>query len=235
MTASNARTFKELADLFSSLPVSNWGIAAISGLHPLSFEYPQAISILVSYAPGFQIYSEEAFHEILKLTAMQIEAAVKSVCDFLVSARIGHLSIARGGQDPVTLLAAFPHKLAAARAGLGWIGKNSLLVTKDFGLRVRLSTILINSDFPCATPVTESQCGQCAACVASCPYNCIRGVNWTAGMPRETLIDARLCSSVREAFESTIGRKHECGFCLLSCPVGNSSGEVICPATRGLV
>ena len=179
-----------------------------------------ALSVLVSYAPTFEVYSEPEYHNLLEKAAVQIDAASSAVSDFLQGARIKHLCIPRGGQDPKTLMATFPHKLAATRGGLGWIGKSSLLVTPQQGPRVRLSTVLIDFDLPSSEPVTSSKCGACMSCVDACPYNCISGKDWSPGILRDDLLDAHLCSSKREAYRSTIGRKDECGLCLLACPVG---------------
>lgn len=52
------QVLKTLTDLISSLSIHIWGMADISGLHPLASEYPQALSILVSYSPGFRTYSD---------------------------------------------------------------------------------------------------------------------------------------------------------------------------------
>jgi epoxyqueuosine reductase QueG len=122
-------------------------------------------------------------------------------------------------------MATFPHKLAATRAGLGWIGKSSLLVTPRHGPRLNLATLLIDVDLPCGDPVTTSKCGECVDCVDACLYHCILGVNWHPGMPRDDLLDAHLCSAKREAFRSAIGHKHECGLCLLACPFGKEIGS----------
>jgi epoxyqueuosine reductase QueG len=65
------------------------------------------------------------------------------------------------------------HKHAAQKAGLGWIGRNNLLVTPWFGSRQRLITVL--TDMPLATdgPMPWG-CGECRACVSSCPSRSIR-------------------------------------------------------------
>ena len=45
-----------------------------------------------------------------------------------------------------------PHKAVACRAGLGWIGKNNLLTTPDFGGAVRLCTVVTDAPLPTAEP-----------------------------------------------------------------------------------
>ena len=54
-----------------------------------------------------------------------------------------------------TLKSVFSHKLAAHLSGLGWIGKNCLLITPDFGPRVRFVTILTDAPLPSGIPLNE--------------------------------------------------------------------------------
>jgi epoxyqueuosine reductase QueG len=210
----------KLNRLMDSVSFCRWGIADINGLHPLAGEYPKAISILVSYQPGFREYSEPEYHLLLEETLRKNEAVVAAVSDFLISAGIKHMPMPLFGQDPETLLGAFSHKMAAVRAGLGWIGKSTLLVTSEHGPRVKLSTVLVDCDFPCSGKVAESECGDCRVCIDACPYGCIKGHEWRPGIEREEMLDAFTCSARREAFRSRIGHKHECGLCLLACPIG---------------
>jgi epoxyqueuosine reductase len=66
-----------------------------------------------------------------------------------------------------TLRMNFSHKMAATRAGLGWIGKTDLLVSEKFGPRIRLATVLTNHRFDnLGMPITESRCG---ICICVCP------------------------------------------------------------------
>ncbi len=92
-----------------------------------------------------------------------------------------------------SLSVSFQHKTAATRAGLGWVGKSALLITPGFGPRVRLATVLTDMPLPAGEPEAVGRCGRCRACVGSCPAGAIRGQEWEAGMPREHIIDARLC------------------------------------------
>lgn len=71
--------------------------------------------------------------------------------------------------DRETLSTVLPHKTVARLAGVGWIGKCALLVTKQFGSAIRYSTVLTDAPLPTGTPVDASECGQCRACVAICP------------------------------------------------------------------
>jgi epoxyqueuosine reductase len=64
------------------------------------------------------------------------------------------------------------HKHVAELAGLGWIGRNNLLVNPSFGARVRYNTVLTDMPFETATPL-DMGCGTCEACAAVCPGHAI--------------------------------------------------------------
>ena len=92
---------------------------------------------------------------------------------------------------PLDYSGLFPHKTAAVMAGLGWIGKNGLFVTPDFGPRVRLGTILTDMKLPFKNSITDSCCGSCNLCVNSCPAAAITGNEWFEGCGRGHIIDAK--------------------------------------------
>jgi len=118
------------------------------------------------------------------------------------------------------LEAAVPHKTAATRAGLGWVGKNALLVTPEFGPRVRLVTVLSDYSFELGHPIEKSRCGDCLECVNICPLKAIKGGDWQAGVRREELLDAFSCNTLIEGNKSVFNAPL-CGRCLSVCPVGN--------------
>lgn len=185
-------------------------------------ELRSAIAVGIAYDPEIvaQLDSEvDTFEEHLDDTRMRMEELLE-VC-------YGHLQA--GGIaiwiPPIStnlpgLLSDFPHKTAATKAGLGWVGKNALFVSDEFGCSVRLATAMTDAPFSSGLPVTESRCGDCVECVKACPYGAIRATNWHPGIEREKLLDAFLCSEKREAFISKLGYKHPCGLCIKACPVG---------------
>lgn len=116
------------------------------------------------------------------------------------------------------------HKKIATRAGLGWIGKSALLVTPKFGPRVRLVSILTNAPLESAEPITESQCGECTACVRACPASALKGQIWTTAVQREELIEVSLCHQITEKNKAALGESI-CGICISVCPLGRMKDE----------
>jgi epoxyqueuosine reductase QueG len=113
----------------------------------------------------------------------------------------------------------FSQKLAAHRAGLGWIGKSCLLITHDHGPRVRWIAVLTDAPLvPTGTPM-ESRCGECTACVDICPVHAFTGRTFQEDEPREARFEAALCDRYFRELEQS-GRPAVCGMCLYICPHG---------------
>ena len=115
---------------------------------------------------------------------------------------------------------ALPHKTVATKAGLGWIGKSCILVTKEFGGAFRMGVVLTDAPLPADAPITESLCDNCRKCVDACPAQCLKNTLWKAGMPREEIADVFACDETMRqnmkalyGFEMTI-----CGKCFAVCP-----------------
>ncbi|MEW5758936.1 MAG: hypothetical protein AB1755_05675 [Candidatus Omnitrophota bacterium] len=64
------------------------------------------------------------------------------------------------------------HKEIGVLAGLGWIGRNNLLVNEIYGSQFRLATVLTNLDLICARPL-EKDCGECYDCISACPASAL--------------------------------------------------------------
>lgn len=130
--------------------------------------------------------------------------------------------------DPVyleTMRTTFSHKMAATRAGLGWIGKTDLLVTEEFGPRLRLVTVLTDRALePLLPPVEESRCGECEECVRACPARAANGRAWDIRTDRDEFYDAFACRrKARELSRRRINMEISlCGVCVSVCPRGAS-------------
>lgn len=112
----------------------------------------------------------------------------------------------------------FPHKTAAVLAGLGWIGKNGLFISKVYGPRIRLGTILTNMKLCSENKPSDQECGNCRACVENCPAMALTGNSWTQGAKRSDIVDAKACSDYMNHNFKHIGRGSVCGICIRVCP-----------------
>jgi len=114
----------------------------------------------------------------------------------------------------------FPHKTAATCSGLGWIGKNGLLVTPEYGARLSWGTVLTDAPLKVSrTPYLKGECKTCNRCVDACPAGAIIGRKWTRDSAGEPLIDVEKCTRQLEYHEKVIG-KSICAHCIVVCPVG---------------
>lgn len=77
-------------------------------------------------------------------------------------------------------------KAWAARAGLGWIGKSSNLITRDLGSWVFIGSLLLDIDLDYDDALVEDHCGTCTACIDACP---------TDAIVAHYVVDSRKCIS----------------------------------------
>ena len=106
----------------------------------------------------------------------------------------------------------------AEKAGLGWTGKHSLILSRDAGSFFFLGELLIDLPLPVDGPVEEG-CGRCVACMTICP---------TGAIVEPYTVDARRCISyltielegaIPEEFRPLIGNRiYGCDDCQLICP-----------------
>ncbi len=106
-----------------------------------------------------------------------------------------------------SLRVTFSHKMAATRAGLGWIGKTDLLVTEEFGPRLRLVSVLTDRLLePLRPPVDESRCGGCEECVRACPGEAANGRLWDIHTDRDEFYNAFACrAAARRGLQPPFG------------------------------
>ena len=121
--------------------------------------------------------------------------------------------------DMATLATPLPHKTVARLAGVGWIGKCALLITRSHGSAVRYNSVLTDAPLPAGMPADVSQCGTCAACVEACPTGAPSGDGWQPGCRREDFFDAFACCAEAQRQSAAIGIDHTiCGICIAACP-----------------
>jgi len=112
----------------------------------------------------------------------------------------------------------------AQKAGLGWIGRNSLLFHPKFGSWIHLSELLVNFEIEEERPCLEDGCSDCQRCVRACPTQAI--------LPNRT-VDARRCLSyltienraeIPLEFREAMGNRiFGCDQCQTVCPVNKKA------------
>jgi len=130
-------------------------------------------------------------------TERKMDALAVKVADLLEAE--GYSSIAK------LKFGRLPHKTVALSAGLGFIGKNNLLVTEQYGCAVMLGKVLTSAPFEAMskTPI-EPQCDECTACVDVCHPKSLHGTTWNITVKREDMMVRKLCNL--------------CLKCILWCP-----------------
>lgn len=141
----------------------------------------------------------------------------------LIKGRLKHIAsrfAARAGEDVKVFVDTAPvlEKPLAGAAGLGWQGKHTNLVNRDFGSWLFLGAIFTSAEITPDTPETD-HCGSCRACLDACPTN---------AFPAPYQLDARRCISyltielkkqIPLEFRKSIGNRiYGCDDCLAACP-----------------
>ncbi|TMV05523.1 tRNA epoxyqueuosine(34) reductase QueG [Ruegeria sediminis] len=184
--------------------------------------WPEARSVIMlaeSYAP------EHDPTEVLNHPdrgAISVYAQNKDYHD-LVKKRLKRLArwlIAEAGGEVKVFVdtAPVPEKALGQAAGLGWQGKHTNLLSRDWGNWAFLGSVFTTLDLPADAPETD-RCGSCRACLDSCP---------TDAFPAPYRIDARRCISyltiehkgpVDEELRAKLGNRiYGCDDCLAACP-----------------
>jgi len=221
-----------LLDLISRLDVDAVGVASLAEWKGTKLEetalrlLPQARSVIV--------LAMEIYPEILDLTLPERITGAASLNDLLardadyLSGRLTKAAydvakVSRGlglralplpaagcPYDTRFLEAVFSYKHAAQAAGLGKFGWHSLLITPDFGPRVRLSCCLTEAELEPTTAVNETiDCDSCRICLGNCPAGAL--VEPQAG--KQYTINKFACCSFRNASGG-------CAECMRVCPIG---------------
>lgn len=229
--AGEDKVYDLIMDKMINYPGAKIGITDIL-YSDYSHKYKCALVIAVPHREIISInnYKEEMFEEVIRGAREEINLIVSDLTELFKKHKINYYVPPVAQRDEESLVAPFSFKFAAVNAGVGWIGKNGVLITKEYGPRVRLSCILVNYDLPVGTPITKSMCDDgCFICVKACPHKALKGVQWDIGKLREELIDYHLCNSKRSLYLKKHGRKNACGLCMAACPLAEALyGESRC-------
>ncbi|WP_373896784.1 tRNA epoxyqueuosine(34) reductase QueG [uncultured Massilia sp.] len=106
----------------------------------------------------------------------------------------------------------------AEKAGLGWRGKHTLLLSREAGSTFFIGEILVDLPLPVDAP-TGAHCGQCTSCIAACPTGAILAPGRLDARRCISYLTIELKGSIPEAFRPLIGNRiYGCDDCQLACP-----------------
>ncbi|WP_026080397.1 tRNA epoxyqueuosine(34) reductase QueG [Aeromonas hydrophila] len=146
------------------------------------------------------------YHKLLRNRLKQLGERIEQRCEAL-------------GWRPFVDSAPILERPLAAKAGLGWVGKHSLLLNESAGSFFFLGELLLSLPLPLDAPVEKEQCGKCVACINICP---------TGAIIAPYVVDGRRCISyltiendgpIPEEFRPLMGNRiYGCDDCQLICP-----------------
>ncbi len=145
------------------------------------------------------------YHKVLRSRLKQLGEKIRAWCG-------------QANYRPFVDSAPILERPLAAKAGLGWVGKHSLILNREAGSWFFLGELLIDLPLPVDSAVKE-ECGKCVACITTCP---------TGAIVAPYTVDARRCISyltielegdIPEALRPLIGNRiYGCDDCQLICP-----------------
>jgi epoxyqueuosine reductase len=158
------------------------------------------------------------YHELYRMVNTLLDTSAFRIATFLNARGFPSISLPRDGygsigvlkEKPVTF---FSHRHAACLAGLGTFGINNMLLTPQFGPRVRFTSIFTTAELESDSVMEEDLCIQCMRCVEICPVKAIAGTDYPQG-----ITDKVSCATRSEALLKRY--ISPCGLCIKVCPVG---------------
>lgn len=190
-------------------------------------EYQYCIVFIIPYDEimPMDTYEEEYFYKIHIDGAKMSKKFSNELCTTLDEEMIDWFVPPLRTDHDINLTGTINNKWAATRAGLGWIGKNNLLITPEYGPQINIFGLLTDEDVKTGVPVDKSYCGDCDLCVKNCLFHTIKGADWKPGVGRDDQVDYRRCHDGKNTFRKKLGRKLGCGKCMVSCPAGKKAGR----------
>lgn len=184
--------------------------------------FPEVKTVIVIGLPVSLPVVETApsiwYHELYRTVNALLDQHGFEIASTLTAGGHPSVWIPRDGYGSITVLkekpvAFFSHRHAAYLAGLGNFGINNVLLTPEFGPRVRFCSIFTSAEIP-PDPVNEQPlCIQCMRCVKVCPVKALDGREYPAG-----LTDKKACATRSEALNNRY--ISPCGLCIKVCPAG---------------
>ena len=184
--------------------------------------YPEAKTVVVIGLPVQLPIVETApsiyYHDLYKTVNNALDLKAYELSNFLTHRGYPSIYIPRDCYGDIDVLlerpyAFFSHKHAAYLAGLGSFGQSNVILTPEYGPRVRFTSIFTTAEIEGDLIKNKSLCTRCLECVRECPVNAIRKEG-NFPPPMDKITCARRSKKLRDEYRSP------CGICIKVCPVG---------------
>ena len=195
-------------------PTAMWDAAKTAIVMVMNYgpDHDPMDNIMAKDAGNISIYARgRDYHDVIKGRLKQIAGRIAAREGVMVKVFV----------DTAPLM----EKPLAAQAGLGWQGKHTNLVSRDYGSWLFLGVILTDGDWAEAA-ISDDHCGSCTRCLDVCPTN---------AFPEPYRLDASRCISyltiehdgmIPEEFRSAMGNRiFGCDDCLAVCPWNSFAQE----------
>jgi len=207
-------------------PAERWNDPLFEPWVPEAFRpgaiFPETKTVIVIgipiLLPALETSPSIWYHEEYRAVNALLDAGAHRIATFLNAKGFPSVAIPRDGYGHISILkekpfAFFSHRHAAFLAGLGNFGVNNVILTREFGPRVRFASVFTAAKIPPDPIQEESLCIECMECVNVCPVHALPRDGYPDG-----LTDKRACAERSEDLAARF--ISPCGFCIKVCPVG---------------
>jgi len=215
------------------------GLVGFADLSPLkgmlaedatTFEFPYAVTFAVEIPKEAVLASlnkpSEEMRSAYKMCNKKLKAAGEKIVEMLAAEGYKARFIDPAQRvNPEKLLGPISQKAIASLSGMGWIGKNGLLITEEYGPRQRMGAVLTDMPVGRKAKMIDNKCGDCTACIDRCAMKVLKNTDFKHHPEsRDLVIDWAKCG-VYEAKLIGDGSKPEmaCGRCISVCPFSKVS------------
>lgn len=211
------------ANLVGFAPVSRWESSELAEPYWPTSIWPEAKTVIVLGIPMLLPIIESTpsinYQEMYNAANQTLDQAALRLAAWLNELGSAAIYLPRDGYGNLDILrrkpvAGFSHVVAGKFAGLGTIGVNHLLLTPEYGPRVRLVSIFTSAVVPGDPLIKGELCNQCRMCVRLCPVEAFTRVKgyFMADMDKDA------CTARHQQLR--LENRWPCGTCAKVCGVG---------------
>jgi epoxyqueuosine reductase QueG len=211
------------ANLVGFAPVSRWETSELAESYWPASIWPEAKTVIVLGIPMLLPIIETTpsinYQEMYNAANQTLDQAALRLAAWLNELGSAAIYLPRDGYGNLDILrrkpaAGFSHVVAGKYAGLGTIGVSHLLLTPEYGPRVRLVSVFTSAVVPGDPLIKGELCNQCRLCVRLCPVGAFTRVK------EQFLADMNKDACTVRHQQLRLENRWPCGICAKVCGVG---------------